>query len=319
MHLIASQGAERLDRAGPIFSVAPTRATLQNLGLPFRTTSHSATRRRSHGEAPRVLLFVPPYTRLVEPAPKDSAFTQIGIDTFEVMKRAGTPIGLLRIATVARRAGYDVQIIDAPFAGWEQESPLVQVDQGHLLRYGLSDEQMRTIIETAQPDIVGIQCNYTVQWGNARALADLVKSIDPNLVLVTGGAHSSGDWQNALLDSAFDSAALSLLRRSGAQTRRLGTDFLHHWLQCELQLLLHTQDQRPMACPGVGLVRPALGGPGQSGRERGTDRGRPPDARSAVCHGSGTPAEKTQPALGRRRRSEPVQSGAATQRRALPR
>lgn len=204
MHLIASQGAERLDRAGPIFSVAPTRATLQNLGLPSRTTSHSATRRRSHGEAPRVLLFVPPYTRLVEPAPKDSAFTQIGIDTFEVMKRAGTPIGMLRIATVARRAGYDVQIIDAPFAGWEQESPLVQVDQGHLLRYGLSDEQMRTIIETAQPDIVGIQCNYTVQWGNARALADLVKSIDPNLVLVTGGAHSSGDWQNALLDSAFD-------------------------------------------------------------------------------------------------------------------
>ena len=120
------------------------------------------------------------------------------------MKRAGTPIGLLRIATVARRAGYDVQIIDAPFAGWFQEHRLVQVDQGKLIRYGLSDAQLREIIETAQPDIVGIQCNYTVQWGNARALADLVKSIDPNLVLVTGGAHSSGDWKNAQLDSAFD-------------------------------------------------------------------------------------------------------------------
>ena len=31
-----------------------------------------------------------------------------------------------------------------------------------------------------------------------------MKSIDPNLVLVTGGANSSGDWKNALLDSAFD-------------------------------------------------------------------------------------------------------------------
>ncbi|WP_318652633.1 cobalamin-dependent protein [Pseudomonas sp. PDM09] len=82
--------------------------------------------------------------------------------------------------------------------------PLVAVDQGHLIRYGLTDAQMRKIIEDAQPDIVGIQCNYTVQWGNARALADLVKSIDPDLLLVTGGAHSSGDWQNVLLDSPFD-------------------------------------------------------------------------------------------------------------------
>ncbi len=97
-----------------------------------------------------------------------------------------------------------MQIIDSPFAGWEQESRLVDLDQGHLLRYGLTDEQIRKIIETAQPDIIGIQCNYTVQWGNARALADLAKSIDPNLILVTGGAHSSGDWQNALLDSVFD-------------------------------------------------------------------------------------------------------------------
>ncbi|WP_249226986.1 B12-binding domain-containing radical SAM protein [Pseudomonas marginalis] len=171
--------------------------------------SRTGIRRRAHGEAPRVLLFVPPYTRLIEPTSHDSAFARIGIDTFEVMKRAGTPIGLLRIATVARRAGYDVQIVDSPFAGWSQEHSLVKVDQGHLIRYGLTDTQIREIIETAQPDIVGIQCNYTVQWGNARALAELVKTLDPNLVLVTGGAHSSGDWKNALLDSAFDFALIN--------------------------------------------------------------------------------------------------------------
>lgn len=209
MDLIASQGTTRIESKGPNFSVAPTRPLLNLLGQPSLLTSPTGIRRRANGEAPRVLLFVPPYTRLIEPTPRDSAFARIGIDTFEVMKRAGTPIGLLRIATVARRAGYDVQIVDAPFAGWSQEHTLVNVDQGHLIRYGLTDLQMRQIIEAAQPDIVGIQCNYTVQWGNARALAELVKSIDPNLVLVTGGAHSSGDWQNALLDSAFDFALIN--------------------------------------------------------------------------------------------------------------
>lgn len=194
----------RIESNGPSFSVAPTRPLLNHLGQPSLLNSRTGILRRANGEAPRVLLFVPPYTRLIEPTPHDSAFARIGIDTFEVMKRAGTPIGLLRIATVARRAGYEVQIIDSPFAGWSQEHSLVKVDQGHLIRYGLTDTQMREIIETAQPDIVGIQCNYTVQWGNARALAELVKTIDPNLVLVTGGAHSSGDWQNALMDSAFD-------------------------------------------------------------------------------------------------------------------
>lgn len=209
MDLIASQDTVRIESCGPGFSVAPTRPLLSHLGQPSLLSSRTGIRRRANGEAPRVLLFVPPYTRLIEPTLDDSAFARIGIDTFEVMKRAGTPIGLLRIATVARRAGYEVQIVDAPFAGWSQESSLVKVDQGHLIRYGLTDAQMCKIIETAQPDIVGIQCNYTVQWGNARALAELVRNIDPNLVLVTGGAHSSGDWKNALLDSAFDFALIN--------------------------------------------------------------------------------------------------------------
>ena len=121
-----------------------------------------------------------------------------------MMKRAGTPIGLLRIGTAARRAGYEVRIVDVPFAGWNIEEPLLQLPVGQLIRYGLPDHALREIINDFQPDIVGIQCNYTVQWGNARALADLVKTLDPSIVVVSGGAHSSGDWANALADSPID-------------------------------------------------------------------------------------------------------------------
>lgn len=166
--------------------------------------SASGIRRREAGESPRVLLLVPPYTRLVEPVLPGSAFEAIGIPTFEVMKRAGTPIGLLRIATAAHRAGYTVKVVDAPFAGWEQETMMLELPEGKLLRYGLTDEQIAAIIADFQPDVVGIQCNYTVQWGNARALADLVKQIDPNLLVISGGAHSSGDWANAIIDAPID-------------------------------------------------------------------------------------------------------------------
>ena len=146
MDLIASQGIIRIDSLEPNFSVVPTRPLLKHLRQPSLLSSRTAICRRANGEAPRILLFVPPYPRLIEPTPHDSAFARIGIDTFEVIKRAGTPIG---IATVARRAGYDVQIVDAPFAGWSQEHRLIH--HGNRIRYGLSDTQLREMIETAQP------------------------------------------------------------------------------------------------------------------------------------------------------------------------
>lgn len=188
----------------PLFSSHPGRAPLKNAPGNSLLKSVTGMGRKETGGRARVLLMVPPYTRLVEPVPKGSAFEEIGIDTFEVMKRAGTPIGLLRIGTAARAAGYEVRIVDAPFAGWYQESLLVEIPEGKLLRYGLTDEQIRKLIEEFQPDVIGIQCNYTVQWGNARALADFIKTISQDIVVVLGGAHSSGDWANALVDSPAD-------------------------------------------------------------------------------------------------------------------
>lgn len=192
------------------FSSAPERPPLRHLGRPSLRRSASGTRRRARGEMPRVLLLVPSYTRVVEPSPERSSFRTLGLDTFEVMKRAGTPIGLLRIAAGARLAGFDVRIVDSPFAGWEQERRVVDLGGGSsLVRYGLDDAQLRALIEDFDPDIVGVQCIYTVQWGNARALADLVKDIDPAIVTVTGGAHPSGDWQYAVPDSPFDHVVIN--------------------------------------------------------------------------------------------------------------
>ncbi len=45
--------------------------------------------------------------------------------------------------------------------------------------------------------------------GNARILADLVKNLNQHIVVVGGGAHCSGDWENALNDSAMDVIVLN--------------------------------------------------------------------------------------------------------------
>lgn len=198
----------------PRFSVHPMRPPVQGLGKPSQLKSRSGSRRAAKNQSPRILLLVPRYTRLREPCLADSAFQAAGIPEFEVMKRAGTPIGLVRIATTARRAGFDVRIVDAPYAGWEQESVYLNLPEGQLLQYGLTDEQILRIVREYDPDVVGIQCNYTAQWGNARALAGLLKAADPTLVVLGGGAHFSGDWKNALVDSPVDAIVINESDRS---------------------------------------------------------------------------------------------------------
>jgi anaerobic magnesium-protoporphyrin IX monomethyl ester cyclase len=201
----------------PTFSCHPARSKPRHIASDSLLVSRSSLRRRQAGERPRVMLIVPPYTRLRQPSLPRSAFRDIGLDTFEIMKRAGTPIGLVRIATVARNSGYEIRIVDAPFEGWNQEWVLLETADGTMLRYGLTDDQLRKRIADFDPDIVGIQCNYTVQWGNARALADLVKAMDSTIVIVGGGAHMSGDWCNALLDAPIDLIAINEADRSFTQ------------------------------------------------------------------------------------------------------
>jgi hypothetical protein len=63
------------------FSSAPQRPPLRHLGKPSLRTSVSGARRRARGEAPRVLLVVPSYTRVVEPSPDRSSLRALGLDT----------------------------------------------------------------------------------------------------------------------------------------------------------------------------------------------------------------------------------------------
>lgn len=183
-----------------------------------------------NGETPRVMLIVPPYTRIRRPLDlvlqnlemdendsahlgQDrnivSALRVAGIDYLEEMKRAGVPMGLLRVGTAAKKAGYDVRILDAVFEGWNNEEHYFTTKEGsEMYSYGLSKEEIAKRIQRFNPHVVGITIDYTHQWGNAREIADLVKILDEKTIVVMGGTHvGHRDYAlpgDALLDSPTD-------------------------------------------------------------------------------------------------------------------
>jgi anaerobic magnesium-protoporphyrin IX monomethyl ester cyclase len=182
------------------------------------------------GKRPRVMLIVPSYTRIRRPlevvlgnVERDanntdnrtfyreigSQLTACGIIHLEEMKRAGVPMGLLRVGTAAKKAGYDVKILDAVFEGWNQNKHYFTTSEGtEISAYGLTRGDIEDRIRNFNPHVVGVTIDYTHQWGNARELADLVKQINPNTVVVTGGTHANGLPQDVLLDSPTDYVVL---------------------------------------------------------------------------------------------------------------
>ncbi|MEI6825890.1 MAG: cobalamin-dependent protein [Desulfuromonadales bacterium] len=179
-----------------------------------------------NGRKPRILLIVPYYTRIFRPLDiilenietKDtdrtclkedrttiSSLKNMGITHLEEMKRAGIPMGLLRIGNAAKKSGYDVKIIDAVYEGWDEERNYFTSTEGStIISYGLTPECLENKVKLYNPDIVGITCPYSHQWGNACEVADLVKQVNPKVPVIMGGAHSNGLPVESLLTSPID-------------------------------------------------------------------------------------------------------------------
>ncbi len=178
------------------------------------------------GETPRVMLIAPYYHRIVRPLSiieknlrteenstedllKDLNIIRLlrsnGIYNLEEMKRAGAPMGLLRVGTAAKKKGYNVNILDAVNEGFNRERKSFETSEGsQIYTYGLTKEEIVRKIQDFNPHIVGISIDYTHQWGNAREIADLVKTLDEKAIVVMGGTHVNGLPEDALLDSPTD-------------------------------------------------------------------------------------------------------------------
>jgi len=122
----------------------------------------------------KILLIDPPVTR-----PRDFSHARCRVSVF-------VPLGLAYIAAVLEAAGYAVKIVDALMQGSDQgEQPYADA----MFRYGLTDRQLREIIEREAPDVVGISCLFSNKDFDLRNTARLVKSVFPDCPVVTGGVH----------------------------------------------------------------------------------------------------------------------------------
>lgn len=118
----------------------------------------------------KVLLIVPPCT-----LPKGK------------LKVSVPPLGIAYVGAVIEKDGYNVKIIDAPIEGFKQE---IKIDKRRI-RYGLSYEQIKDNIREFNPDIVGISCHSTNQFGNSLEVCRIAKEVNNKIITVMGGIHPS--------------------------------------------------------------------------------------------------------------------------------
>jgi len=96
---------------------------------------------------------------------------------------ANLPLGLLYIAAVLDKAGYNVEILDAFM------TDLPFREKGDTTEVGMPYERIKEEIQRRKPDIVGIANPFTSQVEQAVRVADIVKEIDLNILTVVGGPH----------------------------------------------------------------------------------------------------------------------------------
>jgi anaerobic magnesium-protoporphyrin IX monomethyl ester cyclase len=92
------------------------------------------------------------------------------------------PIGLMYIAAVLKKAGYEVEILDAFMAATLQKN-------GETVTVGIPFEEIKKEIQSRKPQIVGIAGPFTCQIENSIKISNLTKEVDSKILTVIGGPH----------------------------------------------------------------------------------------------------------------------------------
>ncbi len=147
---------------------------------------------------------------LIQPPVRD--FYRTGLRT--------QPLGLAYLAASLRQHGHSAHILDCQTSAQRRasvpealrylEEHYIPGDQtpfrlyGHFYSFGMPPVEIRTRIIEAQPDAVGLQCQFTPYVNDALAVAALVKSVDRNIPVIAGGAHASCQPERILADPNVD-------------------------------------------------------------------------------------------------------------------
>ena len=100
------------------------------------------------------------------------------------------PLGILYIAGVLEKNGYDVEVFDTRIDDFANPKLL---NTYHNQEYVEANWRtaLKKVIENKKPDIVGISNQFSAQMKNAIEVAKIVKQVNREIVTVIGGPHAS--------------------------------------------------------------------------------------------------------------------------------
>jgi anaerobic magnesium-protoporphyrin IX monomethyl ester cyclase len=93
------------------------------------------------------------------------------------------PLGLMYIAAVLEKAGYQPEILDAFM------TDDIFKKNGETISVGMPFAQIKQQIQERKPDIVGIAGPFTCQIEHALKVSGLAKEVDSTILTVVGGPH----------------------------------------------------------------------------------------------------------------------------------
>lgn len=110
------------------------------------------------------------------------------------------PMGLGYLASVVESMGIEVKIVDCLVRGWNHEEEI----NNEIIRVGLSDNDIETLIGDFDPDVVGINCQFSRQHRIYHHMFSLVKKVKPACITIAGGAHVTVCPEEVLNDHSCD-------------------------------------------------------------------------------------------------------------------
>jgi anaerobic magnesium-protoporphyrin IX monomethyl ester cyclase len=111
------------------------------------------------------------------------------------------PMGLGYLASMIKQeVTCEVKILDCLAEGWNIEEDVNDL----LIKVGISDETIEKKIKAFNPDIVGIGCQFSRQYQIYNHIFALIKKINPNCIVVAGGAHATVCPQKTINDPNCD-------------------------------------------------------------------------------------------------------------------
>jgi len=95
------------------------------------------------------------------------------------------PMGVGYLAAVVRNMGIEVKILDCLALGWNREEEVNK----DLICVGLSEKEIIAYISDFNPDIVGVNCQFSRQYKSYHRIFSVIKKLKPRCLTIAGGAH----------------------------------------------------------------------------------------------------------------------------------